>query len=210
MNRTFAAVLALAAVLAAHPAGAQPFRSDVRGPDVTGSGIARYPSLTTRDLEGALFKQAGGEGTAFRSPAVGNAMLAEAVRADSAVCAARLQHPPEWPDSLRVDPGSQFLVCQLLNTQERQREIATLLTPRQGPGATQAVELASALSGLMRGMNGPERSDAPGRWKSAIDAYDAYLQTVPDAWVANPPPVLVAIALVLDRVVDAGLLAAER
>ena len=113
MNRTLFSALLAAAVLAAAPLGAQPFRTDVTGPVVTGSGVAGYPVLPVRDLESALFRQVDGR-TAFRNGTVSRAVLAQAAEAQRAACAGTLQPPPQWPDSQRLNPASQRVVCGML------------------------------------------------------------------------------------------------
>jgi hypothetical protein len=220
MNRLLTAALALAAVLASVPASAQPFRSDTRGPDVTGSGIARYPSLPTRDLEGALFRQVG-ERTAFRSSRVADAVLNEAAAAERAACAGTLQHPRQWPDSLRADSASQRLVCGLLRrpglTSEEARVVLEVLRgSRAGRPGDAAETLVAALAGLTAappasfpGPRGRQYVDGS-RWDAAVRAYDAFLAAAPDELMADPPAVLVAIGIVLNRVVAAGLAASER
>lgn len=222
MNRILAAALALAVVLAAVPADAQrgrgrgPFRSDVRGPDITGSGVARYPSVPTRDLEGALFREVGGQ-TAFRSRAVADAVLAEAGQAERAACAGTLQPPPDWPEDLRVPVEAQRVVCGLLarpglDTPPAREALVALIA--RGGSETAAQALVAALAGLTAAqpgfVDGRERHVDGAQWEAAIRAYEEFLEGAPDSLMESPPEELVAIALVLDRVVDAGLLAAER
>lgn len=215
MNRTLAAALALAAVLAAVPAGAQrPFRSDVRGPEVTGSGVARYPSVPTRDVEGALFRRVGSQ-TAFRSRAVADALLA----ATEDACAATLQPPREWPETLHLDAATQSVVCGLLRRpgldgDEARRVLRALRGGSAGAPGDAAEVLVAALAGLAADRPGfldeRQRHVDGARWEAAIRGYEAYLDAAPDALLDPPLAELVAIAAVLDRVVDAGLLAAEQ
>lgn len=217
MNRTLAAALALAALLAAAPAGAQPFRSDVRGPDVTGSGIARYPSLPTRDLENALFRQVGGR-TAFRSNAVADAVLAAASDGQRAACAGALDRREDWPETLPLDSVSQCVLCGLLTDRELDGDEARhiLRVLRQGqPGrpGDAAEQLVAAMAGLFSERPGyvdeRQRYVDGARWDAAIRAYDAFLDAAPDSLMDSPPPEMVAIAVVLDRVVGAGLRAGQ-
>jgi hypothetical protein len=224
MNRTLAAILLFAAVLAAVPADAQrgrgrgPFRSDVRGPDITGSGVARYPSVPIRDLEGALFREVDGQ-TAFRSRAVADAILGEAGEAERAACAGTLQPPKSWPDSLNLDPNAQRVVCGLLarpgmDRDEARRVLRALRGGGPGQPGDAAEVLVAALAGLSADqpgfVDGRQRHVDGARWETAIRAYDVFLAGTPDSLMDSPPGELVAIAVLLDRVVDAGLLAGEQ
>jgi hypothetical protein len=225
INRTlFSALLLAAVVLAAAPLDAQRGspgsrgRSDRTGIIVTGSGIAGYPVLPVRDLEGALFRQVDG-GTAFRTRAVAEAMLDEAAQAQRDACAATLQRPAHWPDSLSVDPDAQRAVCGLLARRgmdgaEARRALNALRGGQPGTDGDAAYQLVAALAGL--GVDVPGYLDARQRyvsgqrWQTAILAYMAYLDTAPDALMDPPPAELVAIAVIMDRVVDAGLAASGR
>lgn len=218
MSRTLFSALLSAAVLAAAPLGAQPFRSDVTGAIPTGSGIAGYPVVPVRDLEGALFRQVDGR-TAFRTRGVSDAVLGQAAGAQRAACAGTLQRPPEWPDSLSADPAAQRIVCGLLarpgmDGDEARRVLAVLRGGHPGSHGDAAHQLVAALAGL--GAERPGYVDARqrfrdgARWKEALRAYQAYLNTAPDALMDPPPAELVAVAVILDRVVDAGLDASGR
>jgi hypothetical protein len=214
MNRTFAAALALGAVLAAAPAGAQPFRSDVTGFRPTGSEIARHPAVPTRDLESALFRSLAG-GTAFRSRAIADAVLAET----AAVCMGTLHRPAHWPQPLDVDSVGQCIACGLLqkpglHSEEAQATLQALRGGAPGHPGDPAEVLVAALAGLVEVrpgfVGGRERWVDGARWQAAIIAYEAYVASAPDALMDSPPAELVAIAIVLDRLVDAGLAASER
>jgi hypothetical protein len=214
MNRTFAAALALGALLAAVPAGAQPFRSDVTGFRPTGSEIARHPAVPVRDLESALFRHLAG-GTAFRSRAIADAVLGET----AAVCTGTLQRPAHWPQPLDVDPVGQCIACGLLRkpglqSEEAQAALQALRGGAPGHPGDPAEVLVAALAGLVEVrpgfVDGQERWVDGARWQAAIIAYEAYVASAPDALMDSPPPELVAIAVVLDRLVDAGLAASER
>lgn len=220
MNRTLLfALLALAlAVAAAAPLGAQPFRSDVTGAIPTGSGIAGYPVVPVRDLEGALFREVGGR-TAFRSLTVADALLAEAREAQRAACSGTLQRPREWPDSLPLDADAQRIVCGLLARPEMDREEALLVLcalrgGQAGADGDAAQQLVAALAGLWAEqpgyVDGRQRFRDGARWEAALRAYLEYLRTAPDALMDPPPAEMVVIAILLDRVVDAGLVASER
>ena len=216
MNRTLFSVLLAAAALASAPLGAQPFRSDTPGPIVTGSGIAGYPVVPVRDLEGALFRRMDGR-TAFRTRAVAGAVLDEAAEAQRAACAGTLQPPAEWPDALPLDSASQRAVCGLLARRgldgaDARRILAAL---RGGePDGEAARLLVAALAGL--GAERPGYVDARqryrdgARWEAALRAYQTYVNTAPDALMDPPSAEMVAIAVILDRVVDAGLAASGR
>ncbi|HEU4881387.1 MAG TPA: hypothetical protein VFT45_04050 [Longimicrobium sp.] len=217
MNRTLFSALVAAALVGA-PLSAQPFRTDVTGPVVTGSGVAGYPVLPVRDLEGALFRQVDG-GTAFRTRGVADAVLGEAAEAQRAACAATLQKPSHWPDSLSLDPDAQRAVCGLLARQgmdgpEARRVLNALRGGQPGTDGDAAYQLVAALAGL--GADVPGFLDARQRyingtrWQAAIQAYMVYLRAVPDALMDPPPSELVAIGVILDRVVDAGLDASGR
>jgi hypothetical protein len=218
MNRIVSAALALAALLAAVPAAAQPFRSDTRGPEVTGSGIARYPSIPTRDLESALFRQVDGQ-TAFRSRAVADAVLGEAAGAQGAVCAGALERREDWPETLPLDSVAQCVLCGLLTERgldgdEARHLLRVLRQGRPGRSGDPAEVLVAALAGLFADrpgfVDGRERYVDGARWDAVIRAYGAFLDAAPDELMAAPPPELVAIGIVLDRAVEAGLLAADR
>jgi hypothetical protein len=219
MNRIVFSALLAAAVLAAAPVGAQEvFLSDPTGPRVTGSEIAGYV-IPIRDLEGALFRQVDGR-TAFRTRGVSDAMLGEATEAQRAACAGTLQPPREWPDSLRrLEPQAQRAVCGLLarpglDGDEARRILAALRGGQRGADGDAAHQLVAALAGL--GADRPgfvddrERYVHGARWEAAIRAYQRYLDTVPDALMDPPSAEMVAIAVILDRVVDAGLAASGR
>ena len=219
MNRTVFSVLLAAAVLAAAPAGAQEvFLSDPTGPRVTGSEIAGYV-IPIRDLEGALFRQVDGR-TAFRTRGVSDAVLAEADAAQRAACAATLQPPREWPDSLRtLDPQAQRAVCGLLarpalDSDDARRVLAALRGGQRGMDGDAAHQLVAALAGLAADRPGfvdeRQRYTDGARWEAAIRAYQLYLDTAPDALMDPPSAEMVAIAVILDRVVDAGLAASGR
>ncbi|HEX6370119.1 MAG TPA: hypothetical protein VF006_14455 [Longimicrobium sp.] len=219
MNRTLFSALVAAAVLAVAPLDAQEvFRTDVTGPVITGSGVAGYPVLPVRDLEGALFRHMDGR-TAFRTRAVADAVLSEAAEAQRAACAATLQKPAEWPDSLPMDAAAQRAVCGLLarpgmDGDDARRVLAALRGGERGTEGDAAYQLVAALAGL--GAERPAYVDARQRytdglrWEMALRAYQHYLNTAPDALMDPPPAETVAIAVILDRVVDAGLAASGR
>lgn len=220
INRTLFSALAAAAVLAAAPLGAQQNpTSDPTGPLVTGSGIAGYPVLPVRDLEGALFRQVDGR-TAFRTRGVSDAMLGEAAEAQRAACAGTLQPPRAWPDSLpRLDPETQRAVCGLLaspglDRAEARRVLAALRGGQPGSDGDAAHQLVAALAGLAVErpgfVDGRQRYLDGARWEAAIRAYQRYLDSAPDALMDPPPADMVAIAVILDQVVDAGLAASGR
>lgn len=220
MNRTLFSALLAAALFAVAPAAAQQNpTSDPTGPLVTGSGIAGYPVLPVRDLEGALFRNVDGR-TVFRTRSVSNAILGEAAEAQRAACAATLQPPAEWPDSLRhLDPEAQRAVCGLLarpglDGDEARRVLAALRGGKPGMDGDAAHLLVAALAGLAADRPGfvdaRQRYVDAARWETAIRAYQAYLDTAPDALMAPPSAEMVAIAVILDRVVDAGLAASGR
>lgn len=223
IERILVSALLAAGVLAADPADAQrggrPGRSDRTGIIVTGSGIAGYPVIPVRDLEGALFRQVDGR-TVFRTRAVSEAMLGEAAEAQRAACAATLQPPREWPDSMRhLDAAAQRAVCGLLarpgmDGEDARRVLAALRGGQPGTDGDAAYQLVAALAGL--GADRPAFVDTRqryidgARWEAAIRAYQTYLDTAPDALMAPPSAEMVAIAVILDRVVDAGLAASGR
>ena len=216
---TLAAALAAAALLAA-PAGAQPFRSDTRGPIVTGSGVAGmgYPVIPTRDIENALFREVNGR-TAFRTRAIADAVLSAAAEAQRATCAGTLQPPADWPDSVSIPLSAQRVVCGLLggapfSPADRERVFALLRGGVDGPHVALAARLLELLPGLasqeMTFVDERQRYVAAGDWKEAFDVYERYLDAAPDSLLDDPPAELVAIGAVLDGVVDAGLQAASR
>jgi hypothetical protein len=218
MNRIRFAALLAGAVLAAAPLRAQPFRSDVTGIIPTGSGIAGYPVVPVRDLEGALFRRVEGR-TAFRSQTVADAVLGAAAEAQRAACAATLQPPKDWPDSLSLEPGAQRAVCGLLarpglDGDDARRVLRALRGGQAGMEGDAAQLLVQALAGLAAAepgyLDARQRHRDGARWEVALRAYQAYLDAAPDALMDPPPAELVAIAVILDRVVDAGLLASER
>lgn len=218
MNRTLFSALLAAAVLSAAPLGAQPFNTDVTGPIVSGSGVAGYPVLPVRDLEGALFRHMDGR-TAFRTRAVAEAVLGEAAEAQRAACAATLQRPRAWPEGLPMDHAAQRAVCGLLTTpgmdsEQARRVLAALRGGEPGAQGDAAQLLVAALAGLEAHrpgfVDGRQRYTDGLRWEMALRAYQAYLNTAPDALMDPPSAEMVAIAVVLDRVVDAGLAASGR
>ncbi|HEU0302900.1 MAG TPA: hypothetical protein VFR37_25790 [Longimicrobium sp.] len=203
-----------AAALAAAPAHAQPFRSDVTGPIVTGSGIAGYPVVPVRDVEDALFRDVDGR-TAFRSRAVADALLNAAAEGQRAACAGTLQPPPRWPDSVRLAPEAQRVVCGLLaRGLDRERVLHVLREGQPGQPGDRAEKLVEALAGL--GAVEPEFLDprqeyvAGDRWKAAIRAYDEFIDHAPDSLMDDPPAELMVIAVILGSAVDAGLRASQR
>lgn len=218
MNRIRLAAVLAVAVLAAAPLGAQPFRSDVTGVIPTGSGIAGYPVLPVRDLEGALFRHVEGR-TAFRSQRVADAVLSEAARAQRAACAGTLQPPKDWPDSLSLEPTAQRVVCGLLarpgmDGDDARRVLGALRGGQPGVDGDAAYLLVEALAGLAAQepgyLDARQRHRDGARWEAALRAYQHYLNTAPDALMDPPPAEMVAIAVILDRVVDAALVASER
>lgn len=219
IHLTLAGALAAAALLAA-PAQAQPFRSDTRGPIVTGSGVAGmgYPVISMRDVENALFREVNGR-TAFRTRAIADAVLSTAAEAQRAACAGTLQPPADWPDSVSIPLDAQRVVCGLLGgaplaEAERARVFELLRGPVDGPHVEHARRLLELLPGLatqeMTFVDERQRYVAAGDWQEAFQVYERYLAAAPDAVMEDPPAVLVAIGAVLDAVVDAGLLAASR
>jgi hypothetical protein len=220
MNRTLFSALLAAALFAAAPVGAQQNpTSDPTGPLVTGSGIAGYPTVPIRDLEGALFRKVDGR-TVFRTRSVSDAMLGEAAEAQRAACAGTLQPPPEWPDSLSpLDPAAQRAVCGLLarpglDGDDARRVLAALRGGEPGMDGDAAQLLVAALAGLAADRPGfvdaRQRYIDGARWEAAIRAYQTYLDTAPDALMDPPSAEMVAIAVIMDRVVDAGLAASGR
>jgi hypothetical protein len=206
---------ALAALaLAAAPAGAQPFRSDVTGPIVTGSGIAGYPVVPVRDVEDALFRDVDGR-TAFRTRAVADALLNAAAEAQRAACSGTLQPPRDWPDTVRLEEPAQRIVCGLLASGlDRERVLSVLREGRPGQPGDAAERLVDALAGLgavqMEFVDARQRYVAADRWQAAVRAYDAFIETAPDSLMDDPPAELVVIAVILNTAVDAGLAAEER
>lgn len=211
MKNSLAAAFTLAALFAAVPAAAQ---SDNTGPVITGSEVARTPAVPRRDLEGALFRNAGGR-TAFRSRAIADAMTGET----GAVCTGTLRRPERWPEPLDLDPAGQCIVCEVLRrpgleSAEAQAALQALRGGAPGRPGDPAEVLVAALTGLAQERPGfvddRQRYVDGTRWQAAIVAYEAYMESAPDEVLDSPPPVLVAIAIIMDRLVDAGLAAAER
>ncbi|HEV3050201.1 MAG TPA: hypothetical protein VGX50_07830, partial [Longimicrobium sp.] len=133
--------------------------------------------------------------------------------------AGTLQPPKRWPDSLNVDPDAQRVVCGLLarpgmDRDEARRVLRALRDGGPGQPGDAAEVLVAALAGLSADQLGfvdaRQRHVDGARWETAIRAYDVFLAGTPDSLMDSPPGELVAIAVLLDRVVDAGLLAAER
>lgn len=219
MNRIARIVLPVFAACALPLAlSAQPFRSDVQGPIVTGSGVAGFPVVPTRDIEGALFREVN-DRTAFRTRAIADAVLAEAAAALAEACAGTLKRPADWADSLPLPVAQQRIICNLLrrpglDSEEARQVLAVLRAciPAQGGGPAEA--LVAALAGLAAVepsfLDERQRYIAGERWEAAFNAYEAFLDAAPDAALAPPPAELVVIAAVLDRLVDAGLRAADR
>lgn len=207
------AALALPALL-----GAQPFRSDVTGPIPTGSGVAGYPVIPTRDIEGALFRRVNGR-TAFRTRAIADAVLGEAAAAYGEACSGTLHRPRDWVDSIPLPLAEQRILCGLLrdprlDSDEARHVLAVLRACIPGHPGDPAEALVAALAGLAMAepafVDERQRFIAGARWEAAFRAYDAFLDAVPDAALDPPPPELVLIGAILDRLVDAGLQAAER
>lgn len=219
IHLTLAGILAAAALMAA-PAQAQPFRSDTRGPIVTGSGVAGmgYPILPFRDLENALFREVNGR-TAFRTRAIADAVLAEAAAAYGETCAGTLRRPRDWADTVALPVAEQRVICNLLgrpglDSEEARHLLAVLRACIPGHPGDPAEALVAALAGLARVeptfLDERQRFIAGARWEAAFRAYEAFLDAVPDAALEPPPAELVLIAAVLDRLVDAGMRAGDR
>lgn len=225
INRILVSALLAALVLAAAPLDAQqgrpprPGRSDRTGIIVTGSGIAGYPVIPVRDLEGALFRDMSEGRTAFRTAPVADAVLGEAAEAERAACAGTLQRPAAWPDSLPLGTVPQRVVCGLLaktgmDTEEARLVLCALRGDQPGTDGDAAWLLVAALAGL--GADRPgfvdtrQRYIDGARWETALRAYQHYLATAPDAVMDPPSAEMVSIAIILDRVVDAGLAASGR
>jgi hypothetical protein len=118
-----------------------------------------------------------------------------------------------------VDPDAQRVVCGLLarpgmDRDEARRVLRALRDGGPGQPGDAAEVLVAALAGLSADQLGfvdaRQRHVDGARWETAIRAYDVFLAGTPDSLMDSPPGELVAIAVLLDRVVDAGLLAAER
>lgn len=219
MNRIARIVLpVLAACALPAVAAAQPIRSDVTGPIPTGSGIAGFPVVPTRDIEGALFREVNGR-TAFRTRAIADAVLSEASAAYQEACSGTLQPPGDWADTVVLPVAEQRIICGLLSrpgldSEEARRVLAVLRACIPGHPDDPAEKLVAALAGLARDepafVDGRQRFIAGGRWEAAFRAYDEFLDAVPDAALDPPPAELMVIAAVLDRLVDAGLRASDR
>jgi hypothetical protein len=224
INRILVSALLAATVLSVAPLDAQqgrprPGRSDRSGVIVTGSGIAGYPVIPVRDLEDALFRRMGAGRTAFRTAPVADAVLAEAAEAQREACAGTLQRPEAWPDGLPLDTVPQRVVCGLLaksgmDTEEARLVLCALRGGQPGADGDAAWMLVAALAGL--GGDRPafvdqrQRYIDGARWENALRAYQLYLATAPDAVMDPPSAEMVSIAVILDRVVDAGLAASGR
>lgn len=219
MRPSFAPLAALvAALLAAAPAAAQPFRSDDTGPILTGSGVAggAFPGAAFRGLEDALFRRVG-DGTAFRTRAIADAMLATAAAQGRAACSGSLEPPRHWPAGVPLDSAAQRTVCGVLErpgAPERAALLRALTGGLPGPHVERAEALVASLDGILR--RDPAFLDARERWldgaawELALRAYDAYLTAAPAALLDPPPHALVVVGTILQRVVDAGLDAARR
>lgn len=220
MKIRIARLLLAAFAACAIPAGvdAQPFRSDMPGPNPTGSGLAGYPVIPTRDLEGSLFRRVSGR-TAFRTRAIADAVLGEAAAAYGEACSGTLHRPRDWADTVVLPVAEQRLLCGLLrhpglDSDEARRILAVLRACIPGHPGDPAEVLVSALAGLARVepafVDERQRFIAGARWQEAFRAYEAYLDAVPDAALDPPPPELVLVGAMLDRLVDAGLQARDR
>lgn len=218
MRSILLASLLSAALLApcAH-AGAQPFRSDDRGPMITGSGVAGggYTGAGFRDIEDALFRTVG-DRIAFRTRAVADALLGAAGELGRAVCEGTLQPPPEWPVGVSLDTAAQRVVCGVAEDSggvSRAAMLHALTGGLPGPHVVAAEALVDALPGIFR-------ADAPvldergrwvdgERWQRVFSAYEAYLAVAPPAVLDPPAPALAVLGLVLQQMVEAGLAASR-
>lgn len=222
MNRIARILLPALLAAAALPAAlqAQPFRSDVQGIPPTGSGVAGsgYPVIPIREIEGALFRRVDG-GVAFRSQAIAAAVLAEGAAAYAQVCADSLHTPRDWEERLVLPAAEQRIVCGLLSDPEldsewAQRTLRVLRACVPGHPDDPAAALVAALAGLSTAgrefVDDRQRFVAGARWQAAFLAYERFLDAAPDGALDPPPAELVVIAALLDRMVDAGLLAATR
>lgn len=210
-----AAALALAALLAAAPAAAQPFRSDNTGPIITGSGVAGggYPGAAFRGLEDALFRRVDGT-TVFRTRAVADAVLGAADAQGRAVCSGSLEPPEHWPEGTALDTAAQRTVCGVLEEPDapgREALLRALTGGIAGPHVEAAEALVASLSGLFAGdprfLDRRERWVLGVRWEQAFASYEAYLSAAPAALLDPPPPELVVVGTILQRLVNAGLAA---
>ncbi|HEX2077961.1 MAG TPA: hypothetical protein VHG08_09635 [Longimicrobium sp.] len=202
-----------AAALAAAPAEAQPFRSDVTGPIITGSGVAGYPLVPIRDMEDALFRDVDGR-TAFRNRAVADALLNAAAEAQRAACSGTLQPPRSWPRGVQLDREAQRIVCGLLaRGLDRERVLNVLREGGPGRPGDAAERLVDALAGLgavqTEFLGQRQQFIAGDRWQAAIRAYEELIDTAPDSLMDDPPAELVVIGVILVYAVDAGLRANE-
>lgn len=219
MNRIARIVLpALAACALPLALAAQPFASDVPGPIATGSGVAGFPVVPTRDIEGALFRRVN-DRTAFRTRSIADAVLAEAAAAYGETCAGTLRHPADWADTVTLPVAEQRVICMLLarpglDSDEARHLLAVLRACIPGHPGDPAEALVAALAGLAMVeptfVDERQRFIAGTRWEAAFRAYERYLDAVPDAALEPPPAELVLIAAILDRLVDAGLRAGDR
>ncbi len=213
--RTIHIVPLLAAALLAPlaPAAAQPFRSDDRGPIITGSGGAGggYTGAGFRDIEDALFRGVG-DRTAFRTRAVADAVLGAARETGRAICEGTLQPPPDWPVRVELDTAAQRVVCGVAEARADSSASAlrrALTGGLPGPHVAAAEALIASLPGVFRGDAVPLDSRARwvdgARWQRAFAAYQAYLDVAPPALLDPPPAALVVLGLALQRMVGAGL-----
>ncbi|HEX5871692.1 MAG TPA: hypothetical protein VFY65_14795, partial [Longimicrobium sp.] len=97
---------------------------------------------------------------------------------------------------------------------DARRVLAALRGGQPGADGDAAHQLVAALAGLGADrpgfVDGRQRYTDGLRWEMALRAYQHYLSTAPDRLMDPPSAEMVAIAIILDRVVDAGLAASGR
>ena len=175
-------------------------QSDVSGPNITGSGGAGGSFLGAGiRVENEMFIGRGGNAL-FRSARIGCPVRLAAREYLDSVAPLPPERSTLLVDAVLSDPGRSDLVETLARNLSR---------GLSGESAAEARALAESLAGLFQTpcdcpVSNEAYTEAP-RWEAAIRLFNDLVDDAPDAYLAPPPPDLVAVHDALHQVVTRAL-----